>query len=496
MLLRLSSFIGIVFLIGSLASCKHEKPLWPVNPGPEPGPDTISGYPLAIEQIVVNRCATAGCHNQASYQNAGGLLLDSWENMMKGGNNGSVIVPFSPGNSPLLFFINTHEALGPVAVPTMPLNQSPLTQDEYMMIASWVANGAPNKDGEVAFSSNPATRQKIYMTMQGCDQIAVVDAETRLVMRYIPIGVNPNQIESAHRVNFSPDGKYAYACFSADGTHLQKIDVDRDSVIAEVNIGSGSWNVLVLSEDGNKMIVSDTKNGSLVIVDAVSMTETRRIKDNSIVQPHGIVADSTFSVFFVTSQSGNTIMKIIPHLGQIKKVPLDNNPAHHNVGTLDPHEIMMTPDYSRYFATCESSDDVRVMDVAGDSLLKIIPVGKKPQELAISRTKPYVFVTCMEDVSNVPGHKGSVYAINYNTYQVTRIDGPFYEPHGITVDDKNGTFYVLSRNTMTNGPAPHHTSSCGGRNGYYHVYDLNTFERLPKRYEVTVDPYSADTRFK
>ena len=78
-----------------------------------------------------------------------------------------------------------------------------------------------------------------------------------------------------------------------------------------------------------------------------------------------------------------------------------------------------------------------------------------------------------------------------------RIDGTFYQPHAIGVDDKNGFVYFVSRNTNPNGPAPHHTSDCGGRNGYYQVYDLNTLEPINKRrYEVTPDPYSIDARFK
>jgi hypothetical protein len=80
---------------------------------------------------------------------------------------------------------------------------------------------------------------------------------------------------------------------------------------------------------------------------------------------------------------------------------------------------------------------------------------------------------------------------------VKRISGPFYQLHGISVDDQNGKLYVVSRNISSTGPAPHHTSQCGGRNGYYSVYDINTLQpSTTKRFESTVDPYSADTRFK
>jgi hypothetical protein len=56
---------------------------------------------------------------------------------------------------------------------------------------------------------------------------------------------------------------------------------------------------------------------------------------------------------------------------------------------------------------------------------------------------------------------------------------------------------VYSRNVNPSGPAPHHSSSCAGRNGYYQVFDLNTLNlKTNKRFETIVDPYSADTRFK
>ncbi len=479
-------------LIVLFSACKHDPQDWGDHPDPA---DTVeSGYPLALKEVFVNRCATAGCHNAASYQNAGGLRLDTWENLFKGGGNGSVVVPYAHYNSSLLYFINTDEAFGPVAEPTMPLNQPHLTADEYQMIASWVASGAPDKDGQVAFSGNAATRQKIYMTMQGCDQIAVVDAATNLIMRYIPIGMDPLRVESAHRVGFSPDGKYAYVCFQGSNA-LQKIDAEKDTIIGQVDLGVTS-EVFMISPDGKSMVVSSLASNRLVTVDLENMMVTGYIQGSGIAQPHGIQASEDFSTLYVTGQTGNVVYKIRPWNSWIKMVSLDGLPPSTGQSSMDPHEIIMTPDFKRYFVTCEKSNEVRVMDAEADTLIKVIPMGIKPQELAISSTKPYIFVTVMEDVSSNPNYKGSVYIINYDTYQTTRIDGPFFQPHGITVDDQNGKFYVLSRNFDSDGPAPHHSSSCDGRNGYYHVYDLNTLERLPVRHEATVDPYSADTRFK
>ena len=145
--------------------------------------------------------------------------------------------------------------------------------------------------------------------------------------------------------------------------------------------------------------------------------------------------------------------------------------------------------WQRLLITCQGTNEVKVMDPHSGEVIKTIPVGTFPQEIAISRTTPYFFVTCMEDATSVPGMKGSVYAINYNTYESIRIEGDFYQPHGITVDDQNGKIYVVSTNANPNGPAPHHATSCNGRAGWYSLLDLNTFRQTDnKRYQLLVLP--------
>jgi len=457
-----------------------------------------SNFPPEVATIFTSRCATSGCHNAQSAANAGGLRLDSWEHLFEGGNNGAVVIPYNVDNSSMLFFLNADSSLGTVAEPAMPLNQPRLSRDEYLTIRDWISRGAPDKQGQVPFSTEADTRQKIYLTQQGCDLLAVIDAEKKVVMRYISIGKS-NGVEAPHCVRVSPDGMYAYVSFIA-GQYIQKIDTRTDAIVGETYLGVGSWNVLQVSPDGNSLMVSDWQgNGAMVLIQTATMQVVRRFApSNTFVFPHGIASNAAFDTFFVTGQYGNVVFRFSPSGGVIKRISIDGNPPVFTQGTRDPHEIMMTPDYSMYFLTCEASNEVRVMDAHADTLIRTFSVGIKPQEIAISRKKPYVFVTCMEDNSPNPKAKGSVYVFNYKTLElVQRIDGKFYQPHGVTVDDRNDIFYVASRNASTDGPAPHHPSACGGRNGWYSVYDLNTLTPLNgRRYEVSIEPYSADTRFK
>ncbi|HEY1032103.1 MAG TPA: hypothetical protein VGD89_10030 [Flavipsychrobacter sp.] len=473
-----------------LLACKHE-PQYPASPSD--AAIVSSGFPDEIGKIFVERCATAGCHNAQSYENSAGLQLDSWENLFNGSASGAVVIPFSSANSSLLFYINPDSSLGLKAEPLMPLNSSPLTKEEYLLIKKWVDDGAPDRNGNIPFASNAANRQKIYITNQGCDIVGVVDAEKKVIMRYIPVGAT-GAPEVPHYLKASSDG-YVYISFIA-GTKMQKIDTRTDKVVGELEIGTGSWNAFLVSDDGKKILLGDFAGGYLILIDAMNMKVETTLKGMAMSYPHGIVSDAAFNTFYVTSQYGNTVYKFSLD-GSFESVSIDGQPASINPAIKrNPHEIIMVPDRSKYFLTCDASNEIRVMDVKTDKVIDSINVGIYPQTMTMSKTKPYLFVTCSEDNSPFPGFKGSVYVIDYNTNKIVkRIDGPFFQPHGISVDDRNGLLYIANRNIDVSGPAPHHASSCGGRNGYYLIYDLNTLERLPKRYEVSVDPYSSDARF-
>jgi DNA-binding beta-propeller fold protein YncE len=472
----------LVLLVMTTAACTQK-------------PSDYSGqYPDNVREILVNKCATAGCHNAISNQGAGGLRLDTWNALFSGAANGSVIIPYSVGNSSLLYFINTDANQGPVLEPQMPLNNAPLSASEYAIIKNWIANGSPDKTGAIPYGSDAQGRQKIYLTQQGCDLIAVIDAATGNIMRYIEVGMTPN-IEVPHCVRFTSDGRYAYVSFTK-GEYLQKIDVNTDAIVANIYLGVGGWNLFKISPDDKKILVCDFDGGMIKYLDLETQTVQRTFYD--FINPHGVESNPTFDTFFVTSQFGNIVYQItfkaLPTVITIDgKEPTNANTSY------NPHEIIMSPDHSKYFLTCQNSNEVRVMDAHTNQLLKVIPVGAFPQEFALAHNQPYLFVSCEEDVTAAyPKFRGTVYVINYNTLEVvTSIEGPFYQIHGITVDEQRNQLLIASRNLLTTGPAPHHTSECGGRNGYYNLYDMNTFKSVNgKRYEATVDPYSADVRFK
>lgn len=469
-------------------ACKHEAPA--PNNSNSSVPDN---FPDKISQIVISKCAIAGCHNAASYENADGLLLDSWDHLFNGGVNGAVVIPYDIANSSLLYFINTYPDLGTVATPTMPLDHPPLSRDEYITIRDWVANGAPDKNGNIPFASNADTRQKIYITQQGCDLVGVIDAERKVVMRYIHAGKDLT-IETPDFVQVSPDGQYAYVCFWNTNL-IQKIDARKDSIIATGQLPFSYWKTFALSPDGNHIRATSWESQTITIINTTTM-QVFQTYANVFEYPESVASTGNNGIYYFTERFGNTLDKF--NNGSFQKISIDGQPltTTSTATTPDPYRILMSRDHSKYFISCANTNEVRIFNAQNDQLLKTIPVGTLPQEMAVSASQPYVLVTCMNDTLG-NGYVGSVYAINYNTYETTRIAGRFFQPYGIAVDDRNGRFYVFSRNQDKKGPLPHHASPCNGRNGYYNVYNLSTLQPADgNRYEISVDPYSAAVRFK
>ncbi len=461
-------------------------------------PEENSEFPPEVQIIFTNKCATAGCHNATSFANAANLNMTDWNTLLKGAVNGSVIVPFSPNQSSLLQFVNTHADLGSIGQPTMPLNEAALSRAEVLAIKHWIELGCPNIKGEIPFASNSASRAKAYITNQGCDLVCVIDATTRQVMRYVSVGHDEVQIEVPHNVKVSSDGKYWYVCF-ANGAYLQKYDAVSDTLIKEVNITQGAWNVIKLSPDNSKALISDlTNNGRIVEVNLNTMTINKVYSGSGLFSsPHGLAYTQSTDTFYATAQYGNMIYRVIPSLAQVDNLSIEKGVAPvTNLGSLEPHEVAFDPSFSKLFITCQKSNELRVFDVKGDTLLKVIPVGNYPLEMAFSIKRNLLFISCQEDTNPIYSFfRGGVYVIDMSTYQIVRkIHEKFFQPHGLMVDDKQDLLYIASRNVDPNGPAPHHVSNCAGRNGFYHVINLNTWEAITRNAEISVDPYSVDVR--
>ncbi len=456
---------------------------------------TYEGFPKDVGKIIVTKCATTGCHTDRSKIAAGGLSLESWDKLFEGGSGSACVIPFRSDYSTFFYYVNTFSDLGVTLSPTMPYNKPSLTREEVVLLKNWIDSGAPDHENNIKFETD-LNRKKFYVTNQGCDVITVFDQQTLLPMRYINVGSSPG-IESPHMVKVSPDGEYWYVIFLA-GNYLEKYRTSDDEFVGKALIGPGYWNTFALSSDSKTAFCIDLSptNAKISKVNLATLAVSTQY---GFTYPHGSALNSTNDTLYVTQQTNSS---------KLYKIPVANFSAYSDIDlyntippkALNSHEVQFSPDGGSYFVTCQGTSEVRAFETGTDALLAIIPVGDQPSEMSFSKTYPYLFVTCTEDLKNFPGKRGSVAVINYKTYTFEKFIYAGHQPHGIAVDDAKKLVYVANRNATTDGPAPHHIGSCSGRNGNVSFIDLTTLNMLLttgqsiKKIEISVDPYSVSIR--
>lgn len=480
---HVQSILFFLFLFLCFSGCKNDK-----------GTPDYKDYPEEVGKLVMTKCATPGCHTDLSKGAAGGLSLESWDRLFEGGSGSACIIPYRHDYSTFFSYINTYPDLGVTLIPTMPYGKPPLTKSEVILLKEWINAGAPNKSGVVKFTEDPA-RKKFYVTNQGCDVVTVFDAQTLLPIRYINVGSTAG-IESPHMVRISPDGQYWYVLFLG-GTYLEKYRTIDDSFAGRALIGPGYWNTFVISSDSKTAYCVDL-SPSNAKVSTVNLTTLQVKTQIGFVYPHGSALNNTDDTLYVTQQTNSSKLYKIPvaDFSSFSEVNLYTTAP---PKMLNAHELRFTPDGSKYFVTCQGTSEVRAFETGTDALLAVIPVGAMPSELSFSKTTRHLFVTCTEDTITFAGKRGSVAIINYETNTFEKYLYTGHQPHGIEVDDVRRLVYVGNRNATSDGPAPHHSNECGGRNGNVSFIDLNTLNMLPsgssfKKVEVSVDPYSIAIR--
>lgn len=103
-------------------------PIVPNSSPSYPTPSVPVSFKDDIQPIFTARCVA--CHGGTN-----GLSLDTYENVMKGSNNGAVVLAGDVYNSRLAYYVYSGY---------MPFRNTPLTATEIQTILDWIAVGAPN----------------------------------------------------------------------------------------------------------------------------------------------------------------------------------------------------------------------------------------------------------------------------------------------------------------------------------------------------------------
>lgn len=491
--------------------------LWSCRGVEAPTVSEASGFPEPVARILVQKCA--GCHGSSqspsfSHGHSGGeanpspaptsLNLSRWDSLFYGyqGEVG-MAVPFTPAWSHLLWQVNPYPTEGPTAQPLMPPptpdSSNLLSPAEIQTLRRWIAEGAPNRNGEIPWAHRRHTSsRKVFVCAAGSDLIAVLDADTYHLMHYIPVGIYPGAIESPHYIQLSPDRRYLYVTLIS-GAAIEKYRTDTYEKVGRVEVGPDPAHI-EFSADGRYAVITHfttTAPVKLTLLDAENLQILDELHDPTgqiIARPHGLWISPDFRYAYVTANAGNYLTKveISPdrrHFVDFTQIPVVRGALPQPDTRWGPYQILVEPTGRYYFVSCDASNEVRVFRQSDDSLVAIIPTAAAPK--LMTYLDGLVYVACLKaSASGLQGQKlGAIAVIDAeNLRLLTHIYNLGHLPRGIGADPVRKQLFVSFENTAGNDPPHHYVEGLPGSPGKVYVVEVPTFRTRAVR-EIALAGY-------
>jgi YVTN family beta-propeller protein len=117
--------------------------------------------------------------------------------------------------------------------------------------------------------------ERVYTTNVNSDTVTILERGkggdvSGWTMTHVPVGKGPEGFD------VSPDGRELWAANSQDGT-VSIIDVGARKVVQTLVLNTQRSNRLKFTPDGTRVLVSDLTRGDLLILDAATRREVKRI---------------------------------------------------------------------------------------------------------------------------------------------------------------------------------------------------------------------------
>ncbi len=237
-----------------------------------------------VAPILASNCL--GCH--AGKARMGGLDLETFEGMQKGGGHGEAFVPGKSGESRLYLML-----VGKTA-PAMPLSGKPLAAGEIEIIRKWIDAGAkPPKAGEgkIVRAAIPDIKPRFPVKSQIGAVAWHPDGRRLALGRYKEVvladaagktvATLPGHAEAVRALAFSPDGKWLAAAGGLPGRsgEVKIWDVEKRTEARTIDGHSDCIYAVAFAPDG-KTLATSSYDKLIKLWDSTTGKEIRTLKDH------------------------------------------------------------------------------------------------------------------------------------------------------------------------------------------------------------------------
>ncbi|MFD1611182.1 hypothetical protein ACFSCW_05135 [Sphingomonas tabacisoli] len=225
-------------------------------------------------------------------------------------------------------------------------------------------------------SPAPAPRDRLYVSLEHGDAVAVIDPASRTVVQRLTPGKRPRGMM------LSPDHAKLYVAVS--GSPIGGPGVDEDKLppadhradgIAVVDLSSGKVErvlaagsdpeTFAMSPDGRTLFVSNEDTGSVsaVAVDGGRATQTSRVGD----EPEGVAVTSDGARLFVACEASNLVAMLDARtLQPMKTIPIAGR----------PRTLLASRDGATIFAAVETAGQLAFISSVDGKLLGLLDLAK------------------------------------------------------------------------------------------------------------------------
>ena len=230
------------------------------------------------------------------------------------------------------------------------------------------------------------------------------DGASLAVVKVVPVGIMPADIDGPHNVTAAPDGSAWYVTI-AHGTpygSLWKMSAGTDSLLGRAPVEMFPTTIALTPDGALAFVANSDFHGDHPRVNVVSIVQTASMTPLTNLpacdMPHGVKVNHAGTFVYVSCMNSDEILEIdrqslrITRRHKTGEAPGGAGNGHAAM-TCMPTFVSVSPDDRRLYVACNHGNSLQVIDAASLALAREIPVGTGAYNVEPSADGRWIIVT-------------------------------------------------------------------------------------------------------
>ena len=304
----------------------------------------------------------------------------------------------------------------------------------------------------------------VYVAAESDDSVYLVKfgPEGGQVVKRIPVGIFPTEIEGPHGIRVAPNGRHWYVSIAHGNPYgyVFKYATADNVAVNDVKAGLFPATMDISSTTGLMFVVNfnlhgDMEPSTVSVIDTVSMTEIAQIEQG--MMPHGSRASPDGKFHYSVGMMDDTLYEIdVMKLEVSRKLKLTSDDREADAKAVKPTWVQPHPTKPFVYVALQGANQIAEVSLGDWKVTRRFHTQKGPYNLAISPDGKLVLATCK------PNNSTAIWDIEAGK-ELASVPASRRITHGVTVSPDNRFAFVS-------------IEGVGGDPGTVDVIDLQTFE--------------------